>query len=123
MKISKNQTSLLPELYLLASVLFYYISAAVVFNIIAIILFAVIAQQLYFRKSFSGLLIGSLLLLVNVCLILALTSELSEYASFNTSAQKLAFAGFTWIGLNMMAGIMMLKKYSSTKKPELSHSI
>lgn len=123
MKISNNQTSLLPELYFLASVLFYYISAAVVFNIIAIILFAVIAQQLYFRKSFSGLLIGSLLLLVNVCLILALTSELSEYASFNTSAQKLAFAGFTWIGLNMMAGIMMLKKYSSTKKPELSHSI
>lgn len=123
MKISKNQTSLLPELYLLASVLFYYISAAVVFNIIAIILFAVIAQQLYFRKSFSGLLIGSLLLLVNVCLILALTSELSEYASFNASAQKLAFAGFTWIGLNMMAGIMMLKKYASTKKTELSHSI
>ena len=123
MRINKKSASLLPEIYLLASVIFYYISTASILNIVAIILFVIVAQQLYFKNALAGIVIGTIFLLINLYLILALVSELSEFTSFNSNGLKLAFVGFVWIGLNITMSIMMLKKYSSLKKPDISPSI
>ncbi|WP_296313938.1 hypothetical protein [Winogradskyella sp. UBA3174] len=105
----------LPEYLLIVSVLFYWISASVIFNPIAIILSAILVIQLVIKNRTLGILIPIVLILVCCFMLLALFSEFNEFPTFNNDAKELLFVGLSFfIGTILISGLM-LYKYSNFK--------
>ena len=104
----------LPELYLLFAVLFYWVSSTFI-NPIALVLFVMVGAQLYFKKPITGVLIASILMLLNLYMVLALISELSEFEEYVAGFWKLLIVGSLFLGLNIAAGVAMLLKYSKVQ--------
>ena len=102
----------LPEYLLIASVLFYWISVGRVLNPIAIGLLLVLLLQIIFRPRWLGLLIPVMMAVASLYLILALFSELSEFPSFNTEAQKLLFVGLGFLLSTLFISGVMIVKYA-----------
>lgn len=103
----------LPEYLLIASVLFYWVSTANIFNPIAIGLLIFLIFQLVFKIRWVGLAIPSVLIMASLFMLLALISEVSEFPSFTPEAQKLLFIGLTWILGTMAASSIMIYKYAT----------
>lgn len=102
---------MLPELYLILAVLYYWTLTSSMINPIAIVLIALLFYQLINRKKILGLILAILLVLLNAYMILALISELSEFQEFNHKAQKLTIVGFLYFGFNIIFGTSMFLKY------------
>jgi NO-binding membrane sensor protein with MHYT domain len=51
------------------------------------------------------------LLILSGYMILALLSELSEFPGFNRSAWLMLGMGSVWLGVNLLLGIIMLRKW------------
>ena len=111
MKGFKRITKFLPEIYLLLSVAYYWTLTASKFNPIAITLIIILLFQIIVRGKVLGLIISTIFILLNGYMILALISELSEFSEFNLEAQKLALYGFTYLGVNIIVGYIMLYLY------------
>jgi len=107
--------SLAPELYMIAGVLFYWVSTANVFNPIAIVLLIILGWQVYTQKFTSGILIASVFLLLNLYMVLALVSELSEFTSATSSFYQLLIVGSLFLGGNLLASFFMILKYVKTQ--------
>jgi hypothetical protein len=110
-KSIKNIIPVLPELYLILAVAFYWISTSSKLNPIAIILLVVLIYQIIKRNKVLGLITATLFLVMNAYMILALFSELSEFQEFNSSAQQLAIVGFLYLCFNIIVATIMLIKY------------
>ncbi|MCA0132316.1 hypothetical protein [Winogradskyella alexanderae] len=108
---TKTLLQLLPELYLVVATIYYWILTANLFNPFAIIFLALLTYQLFYKKSVSGIVIASVLIFVNLYLVLALLSELSEFTKPNDNYTQLIIYGSLFIGLNLIAGSFMLWKY------------
>ena len=107
--------NVLPELYLILAVIYYWILTSSLINPIAIILLLVLAYQLYSKKQILGIIIASIFVFLNCYMVLALLSELSEFSEFNNQAKQLAIVGFLYLGFNIIVGSIMLIKYISKK--------
>lgn len=101
----------IPELYMLFGVLFYWVSTGTLLNPFAIVLLIVIGWQLYAQKSVSGIIIATIFLLLNLYMVLALISELSEFTSATSNFYQLLIVGTLFLGSNILAGTFMLVKY------------
>lgn len=110
-KSLKSILNVLPELYLILAVIYYWILTSSLINPIAIILLLVLVYQLYSKKQILGIIIASIFVFLNCYMVLALLSELSEFSEFNNQAQQLAIVGFLYIGFNIIVGSIMLIKY------------
>lgn len=108
MKNLRKIVRLLPEIYLIISVLYYWSLTANTFNPYAIILLMVLIFQAITQKKFTGIIISSIFVMINCYLVLALVSELFEFSEFNSKAQKLAIGGAFYLGLNILIGSIML---------------
>ena len=111
--IKKN----LAEYYILFSILFYWFSTANIFNPIAIILLFVFGYQLWKQPAKMGITIGVIYLLLNLYMCLALISELRDFNTVTSDPIQLFVVGTIFLGLNIIAAIALIKKYS--KKQEL----
>ena len=111
----KSILNVLPELYLILAVVYYWILTSSVLNPVAIILLLVLAYQLYSKKQILGIIIASIFVFLNCYMVLALLSELSEFSEFNNKAKQLAIVGFLYLGFNIIVGSIMLIKYISKK--------
>ena len=102
--MSKIKTNLLklPEYLLIIAVLFYYVSASIVFNPIAIGLWVVLVLQIIFKNQLVGILIPSLLILCCCFMLLALFSEFNEFPTFNAEAKQLLFIGLSFFISTML---------------------
>lgn len=100
-----------PELYLIASVIFYWVSAANLLNPVAFCLLAVLAILFIVKNEILGIIISLLFLILSLFMVLALISELNEFAVFNRDAKFMLLAGATWLGLNITLAIVMLVKW------------
>lgn len=105
----------IPELYLIASVLFYWYFTANLLNPIAMGLLLILIFQLVFQKSVSGMLIAIIFLLLNLLMLLALFSELREFNEFTSSFYELLIVGSIYLGLNCFVSTYMLMKYIKIK--------
>lgn len=105
----------LPEYYLVASVLFYWFFTGTVLNLIAIVLLLVLGFQLVYQKAGLGIAIGILFLLLNLFMVLALVSELSEFTEFTSSFYELLVVGSLYLGTNILVSTMMIWKYTKSK--------
>jgi hypothetical protein len=117
--------NVIPELYLILAVLYYWSLTASLLNPIAISLLLVLGYQIITRNRVLGIIIATLLILASVYLILALLSELSEFSEFNDDAKELAIFGFLYLGLNIAFGAVMLYRYAiknKIKQTEIIHN-
>jgi magnesium-transporting ATPase (P-type) len=111
-----KQTALqLPEYLLIAAVVFYWISSAVVFNPLAIILIAVLVLQIIFKNRIVGLVIPGLLIMACFYMLLALMSEFNEFPTFNADARKLLVVGLSFFLSTIAVSVLMIYKYASPK--------
>ncbi len=104
--IKKN----LPEYYLILATLYYWFLTATLFNPVALVLLSLLAFQLLFQKAISGTLISSVVILVNLYLIFAMLSELSETTPQQSAFWKVLVFGCIFLGLNLFAGFSMFRK-------------
>jgi len=109
----------LPELYLIAAVLFYWFSAANIFNPIAIGLLVVLIFQLVFKKQYLGITIATLFIVINLYLILALVSELREFTEVTNDFLLLIVVGTLFIVLNLIAGTALFRKNVRTRTNQI----
>lgn len=108
--------NILPELYFIVSVLYYWSLTALLVNPVAIILLLLLVFQITTRKQVLGIVIAAILILISSYLVLALLSELSEFSEFNNDARNLVVFGFLYLGLNITFGGIMLYKYINKNK-------
>lgn len=117
--------NVIPELYLILAVLYYWSLTASLLNPIAISLLLVLVYQIITRKQILGIVIATVLILASVYLILALLSELSEFIEFNDDAKELAIFGVLYLGLNITFGVIILYRYAiknEIKQTEIIHN-
>ena len=108
----------MPELYLILATLFYWVSTATLLNPIAFLLLTLFVSQLIFNKKGMGIFLGSLLIILNLYMFLALFSELLEFSAFTVSAQKLLFVGGAFLTLNIIMSIKLLLKHINLNPQE-----
>tara|TARA_R110000868_G_scaffold148867_2_gene371096 strand:- start:13 stop:375 length:363 start_codon:yes stop_codon:yes gene_type:complete len=110
MKDLKKITLDLPEYILLAAVVFYWFSAGVVINYVAITLVIGLILQIVFKFRILGIVLPSVLMLLSFYMLLALISEFNEFPTFNYEAKKLLFVGLTiFMGSMLVSGLMFFK--------------
>ncbi len=116
MRVLNKVMNILPELYFIVSVLYYWSLTALLVNPVAIILLLLLVFQITTRKQVLGIVIAAILILISSYLVLALLSELSEFSEFNNDARNLVVFGFLYLGLNITFGGIMLYKYINKNK-------
>ena len=107
----KKYKTYFPELYLIASVLFYWFFTGTALNFVAIGLLVILGAQLLFQIKISGIIIASIFLLLNLFMTLALLSELREFNEFTPSFYELLIVGMLYLGLNIIISSYMIIKY------------
>ena len=94
MKRVKTFILQLPEYLLIAAVLFYWFSAGLAVNYIAIGLIIVLILQIIFKNRIVGIIIPSILVMICLYMLLALMSEFKEFLTFSSDAKELLFVDF-----------------------------
>ena len=121
MKNAKVVLRYIPEIYLICSVIYYWIGTWLLLNPVAIAFLLALILQLIIRNRVTGILISGLFVIINIYLVFALTSELlsmyNEIKTFNNSQKRLLFFGSTYMGLNIIVGVVMFIKYISFNNP------
>ena len=102
--------SLLPELFILGSIIYYWIASSLL-NPIALFLILIICFQILKQKSTLGTTISIIFIVLNLYMVLALISELSEFESISKNFITMVLAGGLYLGLNLCLGFIMLIKY------------
>ena len=100
----------IPEIYLLASAVFYWVSTTLL-NPFAVCLVAVLLILFIKKTKTLGVIVSLLFLFLSLYMVLALLSEVNEFPSFNTRAKQLLGFGGAWLGLNVTLAFVMLVKW------------
>ena len=106
----------LPNLVLLAQVIFYWVSVGKIFNPLGIILVGILLFLMYTKSKLAGILIGGLFLLLNTWMLLALVSELREFDGFDYRAWGMLGIGLSIFLTGLAAAVLVL--LGSTTEPE-----
>lgn len=106
-----------PEIYLIIATLYYWSLTANVFNIFAIVLLSILMFQVITKKEISGIIIASIFVLINLYMVMALISELSEFEILTSGFYQLLVVGSLFLLLNLTAGAFMFWKYFKTFIP------
>ena len=102
----------LPEYLLIAAVIFYWFSAGLSVNYIAIGLITVLILQIIYKIRIVGIIIPSVLVMISLYMLLALMSELNEFLTFNSDAKELLFIGLSYFMSTIIASGIMIYKYA-----------
>jgi hypothetical protein len=116
MKILKSYLS---EIYLFVAIIYFWSLAALIVNWFAIALLIILGVLIVTKSKILGMTIGIFLILINLYLLLALVSELSEFEVFNADAKKLLGFGLLFLGLNLFFSMRMLLKYAKLPSRKL----
>ena len=98
----KTLKSYLSEIYWLIAILYYWSLTALAVNWFAILLLMILGLLLVTKNKIFGMTISIFLILINLYLLSALASELSEFEVFDADAKKLLGVGVLFIGLNLL---------------------
>jgi energy-coupling factor transporter transmembrane protein EcfT len=113
MKNLKKISLQLPEYLLITALMFYWVSAGMWINPIAIGLIFALILQIVFKNRIIGIIIPSLLILTSFFLLLALISEFNEFPYFTSDAKKLLFVGLSYFISTLLISGIMIYKYST----------
>lgn len=112
----------LPEYLLLGAVFFYWVSAGIAMNPIAIVLTIALILQIIFKNRIVGIALPSLLVLASLYMLLALISELNEFETFNAEARKLLLVGASFFVSTILVSGLMLYRYLGMYNEGLVHA-
>lgn len=101
----------IPEIYLIASVMFYWFSTANIFNPFAISLLVILAALFIWKTNVLGIAISVVFILLSIFITLALISELREFPTFDNNAKSMLLVGAVWLTLNFVLSAIMIKKW------------
>jgi hypothetical protein len=102
----------LPEYLLILAIIFYWVSAAIILNPIAIGLIALLIIQIATKNKTLGLIIPGILIFSSLFLLMALWSELNELPTFNNDAKILLIVGLTFFLSTIVISTVMIYKYA-----------
>ncbi len=102
----------IPECYLLASAVFFWIFTATLLNPFAIILVAVLLALFKWKSKTLGVIVSFMFLILSFYMVLALLSELSKFPTFSTEVKLMLGVGGAWLGLNITLACWMLIKWA-----------
>jgi len=106
----KSIKSHIPELFLIASVIYYWILTSNLLNPFAISLLAILIYQVINKKATLGLFISAIVILLTLFMVLAMISELSEFEVVDQNYKNLIIFGSLYLGFALiMAGFMFFK--------------
>jgi hypothetical protein len=111
----KNLKLVIPELFLIISIIYYWTLTANILNPVAIALLTVMIYQITSKKAISGMIISAIFIFLNLYMVLALISELSEFETVTDNYNNLLIVGTIYIGLNLVMGTFMFLKYIKLK--------
>ena len=115
----KTLKSYLSEIYWLIAILYYWSLTALAVNWFAILLLMILGLLLVTKNKIFGMTISIFLILINLYLLSALASELSEFEVFDADAKKLLGVGVLFIGLNLLFSVRLLLKYAQLPSKKL----
>lgn len=101
----------IPEIYLIASVIFYWVSTSNLWNPFAISLLVILATLFIWKTNVLGIAISVIFILLSIFMTLALISELREFPTFDNNAKTMLLVGAVWLTLNFLLSVMMMKKW------------
>lgn len=107
----KRYLLLIPEGYLVVSVLYYWVLSGTLLNPFAFGLLVAVALLLFFRSKTVGILFSLLFILVNLFMFAALMSEYRRFHEPTVASRDLLIYGSVYIGLNLLVALVMLFKY------------
>jgi hypothetical protein len=99
------------EIYMLMSVVYYWVMTGTILNPIAASLLLILATLIVLKNRVLGLVIAVVFLLLNLYMVLALISEFNEFETFNERARELILFGSLYLGTNITISIVMLVKW------------
>ncbi|MBW8324828.1 MAG: hypothetical protein K0M50_08705 [Prolixibacteraceae bacterium] len=112
MKMPAKLLEVLPESYLIVLVLLSGFNPPFSVHPLVLIIAGIVALQLIFRNAITGIMLANSFILINLYMILAMLSELSEFPTFNSAAAKLLVVGSLIILTNLfIAGLMFFNYY------------
>lgn len=109
--IIKSAFRWLPEVFLTASVLYYWFLTSTLLNPFAIGLLAILIAQFYYNKRSVGITLGAVVSVLTLYMFLALFSEVSEFNPFYPEGLKLLTIGTLYLGATLFASISLLVKH------------
>lgn len=115
MKKAKQLLHNFPEYYLIVLAIVGGYTPPFSFNPICIGLAIIPMLQLIFKNRISGIILGSIFLLINLYMLGALISEFNEFTTFDNGAKQLLFVGLSFWILNMIVSVAMIYKYSKAE--------
>lgn len=111
----KSLKSHIPELFLIASVIYYWVLTSNLLNPYAIGLLAILIYQLIIKKSTLGIIISGIVICLTLFMVLALVSELSEFDAATENFKNLLIFGSLYLGLTLIMAVFMFFKYLKLK--------
>jgi hypothetical protein len=99
------------EIYMLMSVVYYWVMTGTILNPIAASLLLILATLIVLKNRVLGMVIAIVFLLLNFYMVLALISEFNEFETFNERARELILFGSLYLGTNITISIVMLVKW------------
>lgn len=105
--------NLLSEIYFIVSVVYYWVLTGTLLNLLAIALLITLGVIIWLKNRLLGVATSAVILVLNLLLILALVSELSEFETFDKNAMVMLVVGLAYIGLNIFMSLRMLIKWTA----------
>lgn len=115
MKNINRILAILPECYLIILVFLYGYTPPISINPIAIGLLLILILQMIFKNRVAGIIIATLLILVNLFMLFAGIAEFNEFSTFNDGAKQLLFVGLSLFIVNLAASAVMIVKYGQNR--------
>jgi hypothetical protein len=113
--IARSVSKWYPELFLIVSVLIYWISFGVFLNPIAIVLLALLFAQLTYKNKILGLVISAILIVLVSWISVKLLSDIIFADTFLWAGVKMLVIGVTYLSITAYyAVILFIKNYSTT---------
>jgi len=117
MKSLKTYFKFIPELYFILSSVYYWIMTGTLWNPFALILLALLATLLIFKKKGLGISLSVLFIIANLYMFLALLSEYREFHEPSQASHNLILFGSIYLGLNLIMSFALLMKYALMQTP------
>src|SRR5688572_28184669 len=102
---------LVPEYFIVLSIIYYWYLTAIWYNFIAAGLLCLFVLQLLRPRRMLGFYISFVFLILNLYMVLALVSELGKSPSSEEGTTRLLVFGCTYLGLNILMSVLMLIRH------------
>lgn len=118
MKKIKNILPLVPEGYVIISLIYYWTQTSL-FNPIAFVLLVLFVTQAIVQHKKMGIVMATIFMFLNLYMFMALFSEIAGLTTnvLNETAYKMHLSGLLYLGLNLCMSLVLLFKNFGKQDP------